>query len=158
MPWDKPPTSKCTGVHNLHVTVKLSVKAYWSVNKWYINISKVRFILQIYSSEWVLFTVLIFFLKKFCAPFLWMGLDCLKAIEPLRGDTLLLTTKLPSILSFPKKLLPTIFQFLRIDSKVWCDVFCDLVPFVQFKKREKHSWKSVTFGKSNTPPQVFFMF
>ena len=27
------------------------------------------------------------------------------------------TTKLPSILSFPKKFLPTIFQFSRIDSK-----------------------------------------
>ena len=23
----------------------------------------------------------------------------------------------------------------------------DLVPFVQFKKREKHPWKSVTFSK-----------
>ena len=29
------------------------------------------------------------------------------------------------------------------------DVLHDLVAFVQFKKREKHSWKSVTFGKSN---------
>ena len=26
-----------------------------------------------------------------------------------------------------------------------CDVLCDLVPFVQFKKREKHPWRSVTF-------------
>ena len=24
-----------------------------------------------------------------------------------------------------------------------CDVLCNLVPFVQFKKREKHSWSSV---------------
>ena len=29
----------------------------------------------------------------------------------------------------------------------------DLVPFVQFKKREKHPWRSV-----NTPPWVFFTF
>ena len=28
-----------------------------------------------------------------------------------------------------------------------CDVLRDLVPFVQFKKREKHPWKSVTFSK-----------
>ena len=28
-----------------------------------------------------------------------------------------------------------------------CDVFHDLVPFVQLKKREKHQWRSVT----NTP-------
>ena len=27
------------------------------------------------------------------------------------------------------------------------DVFCDLVPFVQFKKREKHPWTSVTLSK-----------
>ena len=56
------------------------------------------------------------------------------------------TTKVPSILSFPKNLLPTIFQFSRIDSKFWCDVLRDLVPFAQFKKREKHLWRSVTFA------------
>ena len=28
-----------------------------------------------------------------------------------------------------------------------CDALRDLVPFVQFKKREKHPWKSVTFRK-----------
>ena len=40
-----------------------------------------------------------------------------------------------------------------------CDALRDLVPFVQFKKREKHPWKSVTFSKeacnftkSKTPP------
>ena len=27
------------------------------------------------------------------------------------------------------------------------DVLRDLVPFVQFKKREKHPWRSVTFSK-----------
>ena len=27
---------------------------------------------------------------------------------------------------------------------VVCDALRDLVPFVQFKKREKHSWRSVT--------------
>ena len=28
-----------------------------------------------------------------------------------------------------------------------CDVLRDLVPFVQFKKREEHPWRSVTFSK-----------
>ena len=28
-----------------------------------------------------------------------------------------------------------------------CDALRDLVPFVQSKKCEKHSWKSVTFSK-----------
>ena len=28
-----------------------------------------------------------------------------------------------------------------------CGALCDLVPFVQFKKREKHPWKSVNFSK-----------
>ena len=46
-----------------------------------------------------------------------MGLNCLKAAEPLLGGTLLFMAKLPSILSFPKKLLPTIFQFPHVDSK-----------------------------------------
>ena len=27
-----------------------------------------------------------------------------------------------------------------------CAALCDLVPFVQFKKREKHPWKSVNFS------------
>ena len=38
----------------------------------------------------------------------------------------------------------------------------DLVPSVQFKKREKQPWKSVTsaynFTKTNTPPWVFSCF
>ena len=48
-------------------------------------------------------------------------------------------------------------------------VLRDVVPFVQFKKREKHTWRSVTFSKivkpkasnftkCNTPPWVFFAF
>ena len=28
-----------------------------------------------------------------------------------------------------------------------CDVLRNLVPFVQFKKREKHPWSSVNFSK-----------
>ena len=28
-----------------------------------------------------------------------------------------------------------------------CEALHDLVPFVQFKKREKHPWRSVTFSK-----------
>ena len=45
-----------------------------------------------------------------------------------------------------------------------CDVLRDLVPFVQFKKREKHPWRSVNFSKVagfskiNTPPWAFFIF
>ena len=93
-------------------------------------------LVQIHSSDlffWVGFNVLIFLKKeKLYGPFLWMGFNCLKATEPLRGGTLLFTIKLPSILSFPKKSLPTIFQFSRIDNKFRCDVLRDLVPFVQF--------------------------
>ena len=77
-----------------------------------------------------------------------IGFNCPKATEPLRGGTLLFTTNLPSAVSFPKMLVPAIFQFSHIDSKFGCDVFCDLVPFGQLKKkREKHPWRSVTFGK-----------
>ena len=35
--------------------------------------------------------------KKLYGPFLWIGLNCLKAIETLRGDSLLFTTKSPEI-------------------------------------------------------------
>ena len=31
-----------------------------------------------------------------------------------------------------------------------CDAMRDLVPFVQFKKHEKHPWRSVTFSCSLT--------
>ena len=45
-----------------------------------------------------------------------------------------------------------------------CGALCDLVPCGQFKKREKHPWRSVTFSKvagssntkNNTPPWAFF--
>ena len=31
------------------------------------------------------------------APFLWLGFNCLKAIQPLRGGSLLFTTQFPEI-------------------------------------------------------------
>ena len=45
-----------------------------------------------------------------------------------------------------------------------CDALRNLVPFVKFKKREKHPWRSVTFSfnlpatflKGNNPPWAFF--
>ena len=41
---------------------------------------------------------------------------------------------------------------------IW-DTLRDLVSFVQFKIREKHPWRSVTFSnKSNTLPWVVFIF
>ena len=36
-----------------------------------------------------------------------------------------------------------------------CDALRDLVPFVQFKKREKHTWRSVNFSKvAGCSPQL----
>ena len=37
------------------------------------------------------------FLKKLYSPFLWMGFNCLKVTEPLRGGSLLFTIKFPEI-------------------------------------------------------------
>ena len=37
---------------------------------------------------------------------------------------------------------------------IW-DALRDLVPFVQFKKREKHPWRSVTFSKVQAKPQLY---
>ena len=39
-----------------------------------------------------------------------------------------------------------------------CDELHDSIPFVQFKKREEHPWRSVTFSKSINPPRVFSRF
>ena len=38
------------------------------------------------------------FLKKLYSPFLWMGFNCLKATEPLRGGSLLFTIKFPVLI------------------------------------------------------------
>ena len=38
-------------------------------------------------------------------------------------------------------------SFPRPDAPKICDALRDLVPFVQFKKREKHPWRSVNFSK-----------
>ena len=64
-----------SNVQTYTVCMKFSSVVYKniSVNKWYIKVSQVRFILQISSSELVLFTVLflffVFFLKKLLALF-----------------------------------------------------------------------------------------
>ena len=34
---------------------------------------------------------------NFYGPFLWIGINCLKATEPLQGDSLLLTTQSPGV-------------------------------------------------------------
>ena len=41
-----------------------------------------------------------------------------------------------------------LFSIICINYK-WhiCDALRDLIPFVQFKKREKHPWRSVNFSK-----------
>ena len=52
----------------------------------------------------------------------------------------------------------------KVLSSIICGALRDSVPFVQFKKREKHSWRSVNFSKVagftkiNTPLWVFFTF
>ena len=44
---------------------------------------------------------------------------------------------------------PIIYLFQRVFklkiNKAYCDALRDLAPFAQFKKREKHPWRSVTF-------------
>ena len=63
--------------------------------------------------------------------------------------------------SFLESFLP---KLQVVDIACICDTVHDLVLFVQFKKREKHPWRSVTSAeasnltKSNTPPWMFFTF
>ena len=35
--------------------------------------------------------------KKLSGPFIWMGFNCLKATEPLRGDSWLFTIQFPGV-------------------------------------------------------------
>ena len=51
------------------------------------------------------------------------------------------------LVTFTIETLTGKLHFLCSDQKTKCDDLCDLVPFIQFKKREKHSWRSVTFSK-----------
>ena len=37
-------------------------------------------------------------------------------------------------------------KFMKLSENI-CDALRNLLPFVQFKKREKHPWRSVTFSK-----------
>ena len=60
-----------------------------------------------------------------------MGFDYLKAKESLQEGTLFFTIDL----RFPKK----VADVLIVNSEKYCNVLRDLVPLVQFKKREKHS-------------------
>ena len=46
-------------------------------------------------------------------------------------------------------------QLVPEDLKNICDALRDLVPFVQFKKREKHPWKSVNFSKVECNLKIF---
>ena len=54
----------------------------------------------------------------------------------------------------PKVIAQDYFRQIYHEALCCRDALRDLVPFVQFKKREKHPWRSVTFSnftKSNTP-------
>ena len=44
-----------------------------------------------------------------------------------------------------------IVKFMSTKFKMNCDALRDLVPFVQFKTGEKHSWRSNTFSKVAGP-------
>ena len=43
--------------------------------------------------------------------------------------------------------LSPLLLFFFMPAGLICDVLRNLVPFVQFKKREKHPWGSVTLSK-----------
>ena len=91
----------------------------------------------------IIIIVIIIIFQLYCS-FLWMGFNCLKAAEPLRRGTLLFTTKLPSILSFPKKLLPTVFQFAcMIANSEKCTLANCALSINYYLKR---GWASINFN------------
>ena len=62
------------------------------------------------------------------------------------------------VFHFPEKDINRVVQHFQGNE---CGALCDLVPFVQYKKREKYPWRGVTFTeacnftKINAPPWVF---
>ena len=53
------------------------------------------------------------------------------------------------------------FEHFRTVSLFPCDALRDLAPFAQFKKREKHPWRKVTFRKvagKHSSMDVFHVF
>ena len=48
---------------------------------------------------------------------------------------------------FSSEYYVTIFVFYQNQKQNVCGALRDLVPFAQSKKREKHTWRSVTFSK-----------
>ena len=56
--------------------------------------------------------------------------------------------------------MPNVMNYFFMNYSIICDALRDLEPFVQFKNREKHPWRSATFSaeacnftKSNTRPR-----
>ena len=43
--------------------------------------------------------------------------------------------------------IPHLYERNVLTERDKCDDLRDFVPFVQFKKREKHAWRSVNFSK-----------
>ena len=48
---------------------------------------------QTWQGQLVIFSLKLLLQKKTLQPLLWMGFNCLKATEPLQGDSLLSTTQ-----------------------------------------------------------------
>ena len=119
----------------------LSVKAYGFVNKRYISISKFRFIVQIYSSSWVLFTVLFifyFFKKEALWPLLMDGIQMPQGYTATTRRHLTFYHYATIDLKFPKKTCCQLFfnsHILVANSDMF---WRDLVPFTQFKKLKKY--------------------
>ena len=47
-------------------------------------------------------------------------------------------------------------KFIKYFVKIHIDTLCDLVPFVQIGKREKHLWGSAPFSSKVTLPHGCF--
>ena len=87
--------------------------------------------------------------------------------DSLKNDSLEIFRCHPQLNTRMKEWDPT-FEILTLNKWYiyWdiCDALRDLVPFLQFKKHEKHPWRSVNlskvagFTKINTTPWVFLTF
>ena len=71
----------------------------------------------------------------------------------LKGYVIILLISLSSknnktnLLTYKKSKNSSHFCMLKLNENTWYAMLCDLVSFLQFKKRKKCPWSSVTFSK-----------
>ena len=106
-----------------------------------IKISPLNAPIRLVKEEWTIFS------KLSNLPFSWWSVAVIAhVLSGNSGDGESKTKKWCMTLGGWCMTVKTLLEFSRTCFNIW-DALRDLIPFVQFRKREKHPWRSVTFSK-----------